>query len=507
MRPVAGSFVVCALLAAMAGCLEAPTGTTSGSKKRSPDAAPAGDDADDAEQEPSDPAPRSPLAAIVVDLGAVTAGQTVDLVVPKNALGFNVVVASEGAASLGIQTIKNPKDVVVLDSFTHAKSTMAVGEAVEGIASVSVPQNDLPASAPTAGTWRVTFGGEGTNGRAKARVQVTSDAAFHGGLLDVHVHIPAGLKMANPSPSHVVDAASAPADTDLGARIDAFYLALGELFGIERGKVVFHDAPARFVAVNDDPTFYAATAVSAGLPEEQGLHVVLTNDLYRGEYSGYSPGVPGAANVTGTPMSSILVAVDATVDPVSDGYTWLHEAAHFVGLQHTSESDGITHDPLSDTPECRGTRTPQCGDARNLMIPGWWPEGLVLPEATKGQQAVFRGSPIYRAYASGAVAKSLLAGLGGTSSERGTSPSASGAPPSAFAPRRVTASGRQLTSLERWLGGTLCGSAQQSPALVVRERGRDQAIADLQAIARDADLPRPYRTKALRMIERIGHGE
>ncbi len=29
---------------------------------------------------------------------------------------------------------------------------------------------------------------------------------------------------------------------------------------------------------------------------------------------------------------------------------------HFLGLRHTSEPDGLTHDPLTDTPECPADR-------------------------------------------------------------------------------------------------------------------------------------------------------
>src|SRR5690606_14238474 len=86
----------------------------------------------------------------------------------------------------------------------------------------------------------------------------------------------------------------------------------------------------------------------------------------------------------------------------SDAWTWLHEVGHFVGLEHTSEEDGVSFDPLADTPECRGRRTPRCGDTKNLMIPGWWPD-QTLPEVSPSQRAIFQAAPVYRLAPPGAV--------------------------------------------------------------------------------------------------------
>ena len=67
-----------------------------------------------------------------------------------------------------------------------------------------------------AGKWKITFGGEGTNAHAKARIQTTNDGAFHGGVLDLHVHIPAGLKLNG----RVLSATSATNSSDLSARVN-----------------------------------------------------------------------------------------------------------------------------------------------------------------------------------------------------------------------------------------------------------------------------------------------
>src|SRR6185369_4395375 len=159
----------------------------------------------------------------------------------------------------------------------------------------------------------------------------------------------------------------------------------------------FHDAPANLVRIREE-TLMAAASVSKGLPEDTAIHILLTNDLLDHEYLGYSPGIPGAPWTTGTPLSGIMAALYEDSDVATDGYTWLHEMGHFVGLQHTSEIDGTTFDPLSDTPECSGARTAACGDQFNLMTTGSWPDSGGLPPVTAGQQLVFRGSPIYDAF-------------------------------------------------------------------------------------------------------------
>ena len=48
---------------------------------------------------------------------------------------------------------------------------------------------------------------------------------------------------------------------------------------------------------------------------------------------------------------------------------------HFLGLFHTTESNAIDHDPISDTPECFFTYAYQCGQqygADNLMFRTPW---------------------------------------------------------------------------------------------------------------------------------------
>ena len=402
-----GSLFAVSLLPTSAGCSSAPI------ENRAPSADDSDDDdgpsardtpnpSDERDEEttndPSTPGATTIGSARIVDLGSVTSGKTVTLDVPANALGFNVVV--EGGA-VGIQKMTSPKGLVVHDAFMPKNGSFPTSEAIEGAASASVPQNDLSGVVPMSpGKWTITFGGSGT-GKATARLQTTNDGKFHGGVLDLVLHVPAGLRMAFPSASHVVDPAKASTDRDIVARVDRFYVALKRAYDIDRGKVSFRPAPAALVRIGSDDAITQAASAPKGLPDAQALHIVLTNVLGEGEGDllGLSPGIPGAAIGAGSTMSAIMAAHYDDTDVETEALTWLHEMGHFVGLQHTTELDGSAFDPLSDTPKCTGgtQNAARCPDNGNIMFTGAFP---ATPAISNGQKTVLRGSPIYRAYAS-----------------------------------------------------------------------------------------------------------
>ena len=67
------------------------------------------------------------------------------------------------------------------------------------------------------------------------------------------------------------------------------------------------------------------------------------------------------------------------LDTVELAATMAHELGHYLGLFHISESDGASHDPLADTPECYiasdadasgSLSADECGEpsARNVMF-------------------------------------------------------------------------------------------------------------------------------------------
>lgn len=113
---------------------------------------------------------------------------------------------------------------------------------------------------------------------------------------------------------------------------------------------------------------------------------------------GISLGIPAALTIPGTISSGVVVSVSAHqtaggFDTRNFGQTITHETGHSLGLRHTTESNGSTHDPISDTPECAGSPTSAetCPDGRNFMF---W-SGLDFG-VSRGQAYVMLRSPVVR---------------------------------------------------------------------------------------------------------------
>lgn len=463
--------------------------------------------------------PQPPLrdvnAPIAVDLGTATYGQDVKLTVPAGALGFNVVVEStDGSSSVvGIERITSPSGEVVHDAYTPKGGTHPTSDSTFGtIASASVPQSEAKsANTPEPGTWTIRIGGgssdpDGGTGtpdggagggtlHVSARIQIGSSSGFAGGRLDMNVFVPAGLEIGNKT----LDATSAALDEGIETRLNAFYKALEARVGIDRGDVKFYPVSAGLRFVDSETALVDAFSTSTGRPDAQALNVMLSNTIDFGDGNaawGIAPGIPGAATRTGTPMSGIVLAVGDT-PAVGDGLTILHEGGHFIGLNHTTEfADGLA-DPLSDTPKCAGISLDDpgtfqsCPDRTNIMFPAFYGAVGSAVDVSDAQRAIYRGSPIYKAYKTAITTKSTkslsLADLA-RPGERVT----------------LTKSGRALTPIETWLSASLCSHARLDVAALARASGRESTVASLRAASVDDDLPAVMRKKAAAALRALG---
>jgi len=499
-----------------------PTATTTapGVPKRPPTTEPG--------TEPPPPL-RDVTAPLVVDLGKVTYGQEVTLDVPKGALGFNVVVEStDGVTSVvGIERITSPSGEIVHDAYTPKGGSHSTSESSFGtIASASVPQSEAKsANTPEPGKWTIRIGGGsaepppppppldggiggdgdagigGTTFHLEARIQLGSTSGFAGGRLDMNVFVPPGLKLG----SKTLDAKSAAQDEGIETRLNAFYKALEARVGIDRGDVKFFPVSGELRFVDSETALVEAFSSSSGRPEAQALNLMLTNGIDFGDGNaawGIAPGIPGAAARTGTPMSGIVLAIGDT-PAVGDGLTILHEGGHFIGLNHTTEFYGGLADPLSDTPKCAGISLDDpgtfqsCADRTNIMFPAFYGAAGSALDVSDAQRAVYRGSPIYKAY-SAPVTTMGTKSFGGASSISLASLARPG--------ERITLtkSGRALTSIETWLSASLCSHAKLDAAALARAKGRDATIAALRSASLDADLPDVMRRKASGALRSLG---
>lgn len=143
-------------------------------------------------------------------------------------------------------------------------------------------------------------------------------------------------------------------------------------------------------------TFYFIPNIEPGLFEPSN-----------GTTLGVSGGIPGPAFTPGTRHSGVAVSTLGAPANLSDdlakilGRTMAHEAAHFLGLFHTTESNG-PHDPLSDTPDCPVGNNAngndrleftECSsfDGENLMF---WDGGSSGIQLTDGQRLVLHRNPL-----------------------------------------------------------------------------------------------------------------
>lgn len=346
-----------------------------------------------------DGGPTQPLE--VLELGAVTAGAPVTFEIPKGTLGFHVTVESDTPSeSLAVLEVVAPSGAKAHQNAIPAGGVHPTSETLFGTtAAVQIPQGELPETADgvAPGTWQVTFRGEGTL-RAKVQVQTTPDGIFHGGTLDLDVYVPDGLSIAGTPP---VSVGTAITNREVRDRIDAFFGAALELYGLKNGTVRLHGIAKRYTSISDDELFdvFRETRVA---PKGQSLHVVLSEgDSEASEWWGIAAGIPGAANAPGNEQSGVALASLMEADAELEGYVLAHEAGHFLGLNHTTELSGEA-DPLSDTPVCTDIsrrNLENCPDVNNVMFAAG--AALGRPVASPLQRRVVQGSPVFKAFLTG----------------------------------------------------------------------------------------------------------
>jgi hypothetical protein len=314
-----------------------------------------------------------------IDLGDHPSGATLALDIPSALLGFTVVVRSQTPQGrMGVRSLVSPSQQAVIDNYFIQGTNWQFSWF--GTTPAAVPQSDAASAMPkvAAGKWQLAIG-DPTNGSGAAHVSVwlrkSSDGAFHGGSVDVNVF-------------RIPDVSSA-------AYLDGVLAsALNGWAGMKLGKISDRALDKAFATVNKN-NFFQVIEESKAASNTPALNVFvvakLTDDFVN--VGGISAGIPGLGVAPGSRSSGLVMVTHD--DPQIDALIIRHEAGHLAGLFHTTEVKAGYFDALGDTPTCGSVvgMMFNCPDATNIMFP------IAAPGATKlspMQQAVIRGSTLYR---------------------------------------------------------------------------------------------------------------
>lgn len=119
--------------------------------------------------------------------------------------------------------------------------------------------------------------------------------------------------------------------------------------------------------VNADELSPLCFAMAAAVGTERSVNIALVDALLDADgnddgTAGISTGLPGSVFLPESPRSCVAAAWQAYETYPEHAANWFHEGSHFMGLPHTTESDGLSFDIFLDTPECPASQYDSNGD-------------------------------------------------------------------------------------------------------------------------------------------------
>lgn len=326
---------------------------------------------------------------IVVDFGTVSlsSGDTpwLEFDVPPHAISFTIEGYGSTSDDIGLRTLEGPGGKVYENSSSTGAYIWTDGFEVF---TATVPNTDRSDVQLVSGGGRYRFQlmritGSSPSFTIRVIIQSRPGGVVNDGVLDLNVWLAAGLS---------VTAASAPSDATLQAVLDETDRILGKR-GISLGTIsYFKLTNSGYDSVSSVSEFDDLQRESALAPVDR-LNVFFVKTALGGGTLGVT-GRVGGPKKNGTTVSGLMVDYDYS-NAQDVGYVVAHEIGHYIGLFHTTESDG-THDFIDDTVECPASGTSgACPTEGNGYLMHW----LVLsvdPTITSGQGRVILGHPCIR---------------------------------------------------------------------------------------------------------------
>jgi len=199
-------------------------------------------------------------------------------------------------------------------------------------------------------------------GRTSALRRVVMDRASAGTTLDLNFfYVGVEPPRGGVPPASVVE---------MLRQLAALYETVGLRLGRHRHYPVPGATARRFEVVEEDAEVQELFTYSAGAARP-AVNVFLIRSSTT--FLGIAGGVPGAELVHGTRSSGLAIAfedLESYVDMGAPagilGTVIGHEVGHFLGFAHTTEADGASYEPLSDTPQCS---LAQDTDGDGMLLP------------------------------------------------------------------------------------------------------------------------------------------
>jgi hypothetical protein len=199
------------------------------------------------------------------------------------------------------------------------------------------------------------------------------------------------------------------AQAQADAEIQGALAILQQIYGADTDVALNVAIDLRFIADSSFAiinSFAEWDTLNAGFPDpptHDAMNIFIVADISLGVPGilGIAARIPGPFNRQGTIRSGTLAAYQGDGVGTLLGETLAHEFGHFLGLYHTSQTNGnldgiVGFDPISDTPLCAtsditGGGLGACPDVTNLMFP--IATGVPQRDLTAEQGVVIRLNP------------------------------------------------------------------------------------------------------------------